>query len=100
MRSFPLILLAAAVGLAGGCDNNAASDNAAPDNAAPAPAAAPEPPAKPAEVTLSRLHCGGALIKNFDKFFSDRPRLYEPGARPITDSCYLIRHGDQAMLWD
>ena len=94
------LLLAAALTLAAaGCresttttnDQTAANDQAASQTAAPA---------KPAEVSLTRLHCGDALIKNFDSFFSDRPGLYEPGARPITDSCYLIQHGDQQMIWD
>jgi glyoxylase-like metal-dependent hydrolase (beta-lactamase superfamily II) len=33
-------------------------------------------------------------------FFSDRPGVYPPGGGKVTDRCYLIRHGDQAMLWD
>lgn len=63
---------------------------------APANAAAPQA----AELSLVRLDCGTATIKNFDAFFSDRPGLYEKAPREITDSCYLIRHGDQAMIWD
>ena len=55
---------------------------------------------KPSELSLTRLDCGTPTIKNFDKFFSDKPGLYAPGPRVITDSCYLIRHGDQILLWD
>ena len=53
-----------------------------------------------AQLSLTRLDCGTATIKNFDSFFSDRPGLYAAEPREITDSCYLIRHGDQQMLWD
>ncbi len=68
---------------------------------APAVAAtnAATPQAAP-QLSLVRLDCGSATIKNFDAFFSDRPGLYGKGPREITDSCYLIRHGDQAMIWD
>jgi glyoxylase-like metal-dependent hydrolase (beta-lactamase superfamily II) len=83
-----LLLAAAAIAAAGGCK---ASD--APNNAT---AAVP----KAATVTLARLDCGRILIKDFDAFFSDRPGLYPKGPREITDSCYLIRHGDQQMVWD
>ncbi len=58
------------------------------------------PAQKQAELSLTRLDCGTPTIKNFDKFFSDKPGLYPPGPRVITDSCYLIRHGDQILLWD
>ena len=53
-----------------------------------------------AALSLTRLDCGTITIKNFDKFFSDKPGLYEAAPRDVTDSCYLIRHGDQLMLWD
>jgi glyoxylase-like metal-dependent hydrolase (beta-lactamase superfamily II) len=53
-----------------------------------------------AELSLIRLDCGTPTIKDFDKFFSDKPGLYAPGPRVITDSCYLVRHGDQLLLWD
>ena len=55
--------------------------------------------AKPA-LTLTRLDCGTATIKDFDAFFSDKPGLYAKGPREVSDGCYLIRHGDQIMLWD
>lgn len=70
--------------------------NETPDNGA-APATAP---ATAAPLSLTRLDCGTITIKNFDKFFSDKPGLYAAGARDVTDSCYLIRHGDELMLWD
>ena len=60
------------------------------------PVAAAVPAAK---VSLVRLDCGRAIIKNFNSFFSDAGD-YKPGPREITDSCYLIRHGDQLLLWD
>ncbi len=59
-----------------------------------------EATAPAAALTLARLDCGKIAIKNFDKFFSDKPGLYAAAPRDITDSCYLIRHGDQLMLWD
>ena len=70
-------------------------DSAATNQATNADAAAPA-----AELSLARLDCGTATIKNFDTFFSDKPGLYEAAPREITDSCYLIRHGDQVMIWD
>lgn len=57
-------------------------------------------PAQQIALSLTRLDCGTPTIKNFDKFFSDKPGLYAPGPRVITDSCYVIRHGDQVLLWD
>ncbi|HEU5284951.1 MAG TPA: N-acyl homoserine lactonase family protein, partial [Sphingomicrobium sp.] len=69
-----------------------------------APPANAVAPAGPAQLSLTRLDCGSATIKDFDAFFSDRPGLYAKGPREITDSCYLIRHrspmGDRAMVWD
>ena len=85
------MLLLAATALAG-CRVSETAGNA-PDNAAAASAEAPE-------LTLTRLDCGTATIKNFDAFFSDRPGLYEAKPREITDSCYVIRNGDQVMVWD
>ena len=83
------MLLLAASALAG-CRVSETADNA-PDNASAA---------QTTELSLTRLDCGTATIKNFDAFFSDRPGLYEAKPREITDSCYLIRNGDQAMIWD
>ena len=84
-----LLLAAAAIAASSGCK---ASD--APDNAA-APATL-----KAAAVTLARLDCGHAEFKDMNGFFSDRPGVYPPGPGRVTDSCYLIRHGDQQMIWD
>lgn len=88
-----LRLTAAALAVAG-CTaspgGNEATGNAASNAAASAAAA----------LSLTRLDCGSATIKNFDSFFSDRPGLYEAAPRDITDSCYLVRHGDQQMIWD
>ena len=68
--------------------------------AANAPAAAaPATANERAIVELRRLDCGSLTIKNFDAFFSDTHEL-PSGPRKLTDSCYLIRHGDQHLLWD
>jgi len=83
------ILLLSTAALAA-CDQPQA--NAPADNAAA--------PTEAAQLSLTRLDCGTATIKDFDAFFSDRPGLYEKAPREITDSCYLIRNGDQAMIWD
>ena len=90
MRKFSqLLVAAAAVGVVAACKASGAPDKAV------TPAAG-----KAAEVSLTRLDCGRLSIKDFDAFFSDRPGLYPKGPREITDSCYLIRHGDQQMIWD
>jgi N-acyl homoserine lactone hydrolase len=51
-------------------------------------------------LSLTRLDCGRAEFKDMNGFFSDRPGVYPPGPGKVTDSCYLIRHGDQQMVWD
>ena len=52
------------------------------------------------ELSLTRLDCGQADFKDMNSFFSDRPGVYPPGPGKVVDSCYLIRHGDQQMIWD
>ena len=93
MRNSTFGLLAVAA-LLSSCGDRSASENEAASNAAATV------PAAAAKISLARLDCGSATIKNFDKFFSDKPGLYESAPRDITDSCYLIRHGDQQMIWD
>jgi glyoxylase-like metal-dependent hydrolase (beta-lactamase superfamily II) len=60
-------------------------------------AMAPPPPAPP--LRLWRLDCGSATINDYNSFFSDTS-AYPPGPKEITDSCYLIRDGEQYLLWD
>lgn len=56
-------------------------------------------PAKPtARVQLWRLDCGSIQVSDFD-VFSDT-YLYEGKRKSLTSSCYLVRHGDQYLLWD
>jgi N-acyl homoserine lactone hydrolase len=68
---------------------------AATNDAATANAAAPA-----SELSLARLDCGHAEFKDMNGFFSDTPGVYPPGPGRVTDSCYLIRHGDDVMVWD
>ena len=58
-----------------------------------APAAAQTPALK-----LWRLDCGSIHVSDFD-VFSDT-YLYEGKPKQLTASCYLVRHGDQYLLWD
>src|SRR5258708_11402049 len=53
------------------------------------------------EVTLTRIECGtGAKTTNVAERFSDT-FAYKPDlALTFTFSCYLIRHGDEYMVWD
>lgn len=60
--------------------------------AAPAAAQAPK-------IQLWRLDCGTIKFKDFNSFFSDTLE-YKPGPRTVAASCYLIRHGDDYLLWD
>lgn len=52
-----------------------------------------------AKVSITRLDCGKALIKDFNSFFSDTLE-YPSGPRDIVASCYLVRHMDHYLLWD
>jgi len=51
-----------------------------------------------AEVELWRLDCGEILVRD-QAMFSDSFALPHE-ARPLTDSCYLVRHDDEYLLWD
>ena len=54
--------------------------------------------AQPApEVTLTRLDCGTGV--NDQRRFSDTYAYSEP-RMPFTFSCYVIKHGDDYMVWD
>src|SRR5881394_1192081 len=53
------------------------------------------------EVTLTRIECGTAakptnVAERFSDTFAYKPDL----ALTFTFSCYLIRHGDEYMVWD
>ena len=90
MRTFTLLASAAALAACQQADHgNHAQGNEALD-----------PSANAAMLTLTRLDCGRAEFKDMNAFFSDRPGVYPPGPGKATDSCYLIRHGDQQMVWD
>ena len=52
-----------------------------------------------AKVSITRLACGTGMVKDFNAFFSDSFD-YKSGPRPITNSCYVIRHRNQYLLWD
>jgi N-acyl homoserine lactone hydrolase len=54
--------------------------------------------APPAPLEMWRLDCGEIQVSNLD-IFSDA-YLYQGQRKTLTDSCYLIRHGDRYLLWD
>ena len=56
------------------------------------------PGAAPAPISLWRLDCGDVHVSDLD-VFSDA-YLYAGQQKDLTDSCYLIRHGDRYLLWD
>ena len=49
-------------------------------------------------LSVTRLDCGGFQINDLNAF-SDT-NAYTGLTKRLTDSCYLIRHGDAYMLWD
>ena len=55
-------------------------------------------PAGAAELELWRLDCGSVEVRDLS-LFSDTFG-YQGKHRTLTDSCYLIRHDAQYMLWD
>ena len=54
--------------------------------------------AQTAPLQMWRLDCGSIHVSDFD-VFSDT-YLYEGKPKQLTASCYLVRHGDQYLLWD
>ena len=66
--------------------------------AQPATAQAPTSRGASAPIKLWRLDCGTVQVNDLD-VFSDT-RAYVGRRRTLTDSCYLIRHGERYMLWD
>ncbi|HEX6374138.1 MAG TPA: N-acyl homoserine lactonase family protein [Allosphingosinicella sp.] len=56
------------------------------------------PPAAPPPLQMWRLDCGTVQVGNLD-LFSDA-FLYAGQRKTLTDSCYLIRHGENYLLWD
>ena len=55
-------------------------------------------PAATADVELWRLDCGSIKVKDLSAFSDTFD--YAGQSRELTDSCYLIRHGEDYMLWD
>ena len=55
--------------------------------------------AQEAEVTLTRLDCGHATDPWPLRAFDDTGGM-DDVARALTSSCYLIRHGDDLLVWD
>lgn len=52
----------------------------------------------PAKVTLTRLDCGTVAANDLNAF-SDKD-AYTGKSKQLAASCYLIRHGDDLMIWD
>lgn len=92
MRTIVLGLLFATAAMTACAPSSSETNNQAP--------AADAPSKQSAALSLTRLDCGHADFKDMNGFFSDRPGVYPPGPGRVTDSCYLIRHGDQVMVWD
>jgi N-acyl homoserine lactone hydrolase len=53
----------------------------------------------PAEVTLTRFDCGGGATPVDVARFSDTNAM-DGKKVTLTASCYLIKHGDEYMIWD
>jgi N-acyl homoserine lactone hydrolase len=54
----------------------------------------------PAEVTLTRFDCGTGATPNDVARFSDTYAYPKDMKLPFTFSCYLVKHGDEYLLWD
>lgn len=63
-----------------------------------APTALAAQPASVPDVELWRLDCGSIEVRDLN-MFSDT-MAYPGQTKTLTNSCYLIRHGQDYMLWD
>jgi N-acyl homoserine lactone hydrolase len=59
---------------------------------------APTPTLRPA-MSLWRLDCGDFQINDINAFMSDTSE-YPAQPKHLVGSCYLIKHGDDYLLWD
>ena len=91
MKRFAMMMATVALAACRVEDQAVTNEPAAGNGAAPAPAV---------ELSLTRLDCGYARFREMNTFFSDIPGVYPPGPGSVANSCYLIRHGDQLMVWD
>jgi N-acyl homoserine lactone hydrolase len=57
------------------------------------------PPAARPAMSLWRLDCGDFQINDINAFMSDTSE-YPARPKHLVGSCYLIKHGDQYLLWD
>jgi N-acyl homoserine lactone hydrolase len=53
-----------------------------------------------AELTLARMDCGGGVSEPLDVGRFSDTYAFEDTRLRLTASCYLIRHGDDVMIWD
>jgi glyoxylase-like metal-dependent hydrolase (beta-lactamase superfamily II) len=58
-----------------------------------------QPAGQPAEVSLTRLDCGNAPTPSDVSRFSDTFAYVDLKVQ-LTFSCYLIKHGDEYLVWD
>jgi N-acyl homoserine lactone hydrolase len=54
----------------------------------------------PATVTLTRIDCSTGNTEPTDVARFSDTHAFDDKKLPLTASCYLIRHGEQYMLWD
>ena len=57
------------------------------------------PPAARPPMSLWRLDCGDFQVNDINAFMSDTSE-YPARPKHLVGSCYLIKHGDQYLLWD
>jgi len=69
------------------------------NNAAEAPLANSAASTGGAETSIVRLDCGTIKVGDFSVSFSDK-QIYPHAPKTLTDSCYLISHKGQQLLWD
>ena len=62
------------------------------------PVAATAAESNRAQLAITRLDCGTVQVNDLN-VFSDTD-AYVGKKKTLTDSCYLLRHGDEYLLWD
>lgn len=90
-RFSPLALVLA---LAGCGDKDATTNNSVAEASSANSAAAGQD-----GTSIVRLDCGTIKVADFSKSFSDK-EIYPHEPKTLTDSCYLINHNGQQLLWD